>query len=107
MATPFIRWPGGKRLLVPFLLPLIEAALIARPGARYVEPFLGAGAVALAVDGAPKVLNDACVPLVNAWRWVRDQPDQRHTQAMLLLADRSRDAYLEARTRVCPEVASL
>lgn len=37
MTHPIIPWPGGKRRLLPHLLPLIGG----RPHTCYVEPFAG------------------------------------------------------------------
>lgn len=70
---PIIRWAGGKRWLVPQLVPEIVKA---KPK-RYFEPFLGAGAVALSLPehclhGA--VLNDFSAPLVNFWRILQKYP---------------------------------
>ena len=39
---PLLKWAGGKRQLLPRILPEIERA---RPWKRYHEPFLGGGAV--------------------------------------------------------------
>jgi len=39
---PFLKWAGGKRQLLPAILPEIECA---RPWKRYHEPFIGGGAV--------------------------------------------------------------
>lgn len=68
-ATAFVRWPGGKRRLVPRLrsgLPANVADL------RYVDPFLGGGA--LYFDLAPKraLLSDACRPLILAYQTIAD-----------------------------------
>jgi DNA adenine methylase len=45
MTKPFLKWPGGKR----WLLPTLEQVLTEYPYSytRYIEPFLGGGAVFL------------------------------------------------------------
>jgi DNA adenine methylase len=66
-ALPFVKWVGGKRKLV-------DAIMSAAPPSfeRYIEPFLGGGAVALALGHHKMLLNDANVELINTYRVVRD-----------------------------------
>lgn len=106
---PFIRWAGGKRQLVPMLLPVIREALVARlrrsgtSAPIYVEPFLGAGAVALAVcsampDWIDAQLSDYCDPLVNAWQWIKRAPRVVHERLLQRMElGTSKDDYLAAR----------
>ena len=69
-ASPFVKWAGGKRKLLNHIFSAAPASF-----SRYLEPFLGGGAVALAL-GYPKMLiNDANVELINAYRIVRDNLD--------------------------------
>lgn len=101
MARPIFRWPGGKRRLVSTIVPMLEGALEARPGAVYVEPFLGAGAIALAMPGRRMVLGDACPDLINAWQWVRRAPEPLHTLTMeKIWICSSRDQYEKERSLV-------
>ncbi|WP_394789165.1 DNA adenine methylase [Rhodoferax sp.] len=65
-AKPIVPWIGGKRRLVPEILPWFE------PHTCYVEPF--AGAAALLFNKQPskvEVLNDINADLVNLYRVVR------------------------------------
>jgi DNA adenine methylase len=59
---------GGKRSLAPVILAEMGDV------ARYVEPFVGAGAVALARSGAMWI-NDVDGPLVALWRAVASRPE--------------------------------
>ena len=70
--TPFLKWPGGKRALVPTLLWYFPASC-----RRYFEPFLGGGAVFFAMAGRfeSAELSDASTPLITCWRGVRDDVD--------------------------------
>lgn len=69
--SPFLRWAGGKRDLVAQLVPEILAA---RP-TLYVEPFLGGGAIALALPAElPKILSDVNPALVDCWLCVQKIP---------------------------------
>lgn len=75
-ARPFIKWAGGKKRLLPVLLPHIPDAF-----RRYHEPFLGGGAVLFAVHrrgSLPGRVSDLNEELINAWQIVRDQPKELH-----------------------------
>lgn len=66
MHKSFLKWAGGKYDLLPTLLPLVQGAL--EPKGRYIEPFLGGGAVALNLPvTVPKVLNDINPGVVEVW----------------------------------------
>ena len=65
---PFLKWAGGKAWLAPELV-----SLIGHPEGTYYEPFLGAGAVFLALDPTiTKVGSDLNGELINTWVQVRD-----------------------------------
>lgn len=94
LPRPFVRWVGGKRWAAPLLLPLLPPAF-----GRYHEPFLGGGAIALALARAGRLgpgaaLGDANAELVGAWGAVRD--DDAAVAAALgdLHAAHDRDAFL-------------
>ena len=75
-AIPFLKWAGGKRLVLPYLL----AAMPRRFG-RYHEPFVGGGALffelhAQGVLDGGAVLSDGNLRLVRTWRAVRDAVDE-------------------------------
>jgi DNA adenine methylase len=67
-ALPFVKWAGGKRWLVETLLALAPPVF-----ERYLEPFVGGGAVALALAHRPMLLNDANADLMAAYGAVRDE----------------------------------
>lgn len=67
MSKPIVPWPGGKRRLLPTLLPLLQEV----PHKCYCEPFAGGAAVLFARDPAPiEVLNDIDGELVRLYRVV-------------------------------------
>jgi DNA adenine methylase len=72
---PFIKWVGGKRSIAERVL-----ALAPRKLTRYVEPFIGGGAVFFALRRAgfdgPAVIGDANPDLIVAYEVVRDAPDK-------------------------------
>lgn len=69
---PFLRWPGGKRWLLPHLLPIINRYTIK----RYCEPFLGGGAVFFAIHPQHAIISDSNSNLINAYIEVKYRPDQ-------------------------------
>lgn len=58
--TPFLKWPGGKR----WLAPIVARALHPEIKGRYYEPFVGSGAVHLALEYPRAVLSDANAELI-------------------------------------------
>jgi DNA adenine methylase len=94
--NPFLRWVGGKRWLAPTLGPLIVTAI--SPSGRYIEPFLGAGALALALAEPNKLvrqtflLNDFCEPLMRTWEWIVKAPDSVDRELRGLVSRHGSDA---------------
>ena len=64
---PPLKWAGGKRWLVPHLIPLWK------PYSRYrlVEPLCGGLAVTLGLRPGKALLNDVNPHLINFFRWVQ------------------------------------
>jgi DNA adenine methylase len=68
--APFVKWAGGKRQL----LPQIKERMPERYH-RYFEPFVGGGAVVFELLPADATINDINRELVNAYRQIRDVPE--------------------------------
>lgn len=69
MIEPFLKWPGGKRWLVakyPNLFPTTMR--------RYIEPFLGSGAVYFHLTPKRALLADANLELVRAYNAIKSHP---------------------------------
>lgn len=66
MAEPFLKWPGGKRWLVNQYAHLFPSHVN-----RYIEPFLGGGAVYFRLKPNSALLADTNVELVNAYKCLR------------------------------------
>jgi len=70
---PILKWAGGKRQLLPALRPFYPAAF-----GRFVEPFLGSGAVFLdcynsgRLEGHEVHLSDTNADVIGCYRMVRD-----------------------------------
>lgn len=93
-AVPFVKWAGGKRRLLDVI-----AHNAPRNFTRYIEPFVGGGAIALGLGHRPMLLNDANAELINAYRIVRDD-----LAALLLLLDEhqskhSKDYFYQVRAQ--------
>ncbi len=92
MAAPFLKWAGGKSRLVP---TVAEAITDLHPK-RYLEPFLGGGAMFFGLRArglrCPAVLNDFNPLLVEAYALIRDDvesliPELEHLARPYLAAD--------------------
>ena len=75
VAEPFLKWAGGKGQMLAQLEPFFPKAF-----KRYVEPFLGGGAVffrqASVHSGLQAILSDSNVELINCYEGVLDRPDE-------------------------------
>ncbi len=76
---PFLKWAGGKRQILPDLEARFPPEIRDGKITRYIEPFLGGGAVLLHIlsnYGAMETfLSDLNPDLCLAWKVVRDYPD--------------------------------
>jgi len=69
---PFLKWAGGKRALLGEILPNIPEFT-----GKYVEPFLGAGAVFFQIGAdVHKVVSDQNSELIDTYTVVRDHPQR-------------------------------
>jgi DNA adenine methylase len=67
---PLLKWPGGKRALLKYILPLIPHTF-----QHYFEPFLGGGALFFALGSSNAVLADKNDDLIDCYQQVRDNPE--------------------------------
>lgn len=65
---PFLRWAGGKRWLAS------SGSTTFPETERYIEPFLGGGAIFFSQNASNALLSDLNPYLINAYRWMRDDP---------------------------------
>jgi DNA adenine methylase len=64
---PFLRWAGSKQRLLGQIMPFIPPTY-----GRYYEPFLGSGALFLALRPERASLSDFSEEVVGVWKAVRD-----------------------------------
>lgn len=67
MIDPFLKWPGGKRWLTTQHANLLPVCYN-----RYIEPFLGGGAVFFRIAPRDCILADTNKELINAYRCIKD-----------------------------------
>lgn len=72
MAGPVVKWAGGKGRVLPQLRALLPEA----GWQRYVEPFVGGGAMFFDLDPQRALLADANPDLIRMYEAVRDVPDE-------------------------------
>lgn len=70
-ASPFVKWVGGKRSLLPQM-----ERLFPRRFERYFEPFVGGGAVFFKLQPQLATLSDYNADLINCYRVVRDDVER-------------------------------
>jgi DNA adenine methylase len=64
---PFLKWPGGKYKLLDKILPKLPKS------PKWVEPFVGAGAVFLNVNTEHAILNDINPDLINLYQLIKTE----------------------------------
>lgn len=96
MLKPFLRWAGGKRRLVPFLLNSVPSDV---NRGIYWEPFLGAGSLFFALRPRRAVISDRNAQLIACFRAVRDHPDLVLKYVRMHAARTSDDYYKKIRLR--------
>lgn len=67
MNRPFLRWAGGKRWLVNSAIDFVPDEYD-----RYIEPFLGGGAVFFSQEPQKFIISDANSDLINCYKTLRD-----------------------------------
>lgn len=91
---PFLKWAGGKRWLIenyPTLFP-VEFN-------RYIEPFLGAGAVFFALKPKKSILSDLNKNLIDVYRAIRKDPNKVEKLLFCHHAKHCKEYYYEMRRK--------
>lgn len=95
-AKPILKWAGGKSQLLTQLLEHFPNKF-----ERFIEPFLGGGAVALSLKpGVPAILNDGNDELIKLYQVVRDWPDELVKALDKLSKDYSEEFYYQIRSQI-------
>lgn len=91
--APFLKWAGGKRWFAERFLHLIPQDFC-----RYVEPFLGSGAVFFALRPTQALISDLNFDLINCYRTVRDSPNEVTELLASHHRQHNKDHYYETRS---------
>jgi DNA adenine methylase len=70
--VPFLRYPGGKQRILDFLLKHLPERSTVK--GRFVEPFVGGGAIFFALKPREALLADANAELIDLYRGLRRYP---------------------------------
>lgn len=68
---PFVKWPGGKDGELPVIFRYMPTEI-----GRFFEPFVGGGAVSLALENDKTYINDKSADLISVYRAVATQPSE-------------------------------
>ncbi len=85
---PFLQWVGGKRSLLPHYEEFFPKKFN-----RYIEPFLGGGAVFFHLSARRALLNDSNPELISTYEGVRDTPEEVIRLLQLLKERHSPELY--------------
>ena len=89
---PFLKWAGGKRWFAERCMHLIPEKF-----ERYIEPFLGSGAMFFALRPKQAILSDLNDDLINCYRALRDAPTAIAEMLTAHQAEHSEDHYYKVR----------
>lgn len=91
---PFIKWAGGKRWLIAdpnFRPPSFTG--------RYIEPFLGGGAIFFHLLPRKSILSDLNERLIETYQVIRDEPNRVLELLQEMQRKHSKPFYYEERSR--------
>jgi DNA adenine methylase len=93
---PFVKWAGGKRALLPQLIPLLPERAAFR---RYHEPFAGGGAMFFYLQPESATLSDVNAQLVETYRCVQRDAESLIARLGELQRSHSTEHYYSVRSR--------
>lgn len=91
--VPFLKWAGGKRWLVKNYLDLFPKSFN-----RYIEPFLGSGAVFFSLRPKFAILSDINIELITVYRAIKARPDLVHRYLKTHHLQHSKEYYYKIRS---------
>ena len=92
LLSPMLKWVGGKRQLLPDIVPMIN-----KKAPLYVEPFIGGGAVLFNMQPKKAIINDYNQELINVYITVRDNLEVLLDELRIHEENNSSDYYYEIR----------
>jgi len=79
---PLLKWAGGKKMVLPFIVPRFLNTKMLMDGNTYIEPFLGSGCVAMSLNFPRMILSDKNIKLMNFHEQVKQRPDKLYRKIM-------------------------
>lgn len=73
LVAPFLKWVGGKRQLMPSIVDHLPKNF---KDYKYIEPFIGGGAVFFNMQPKNAVINDFNEELINVYQVIKDNLDE-------------------------------
>jgi DNA adenine methylase len=92
MIEPFLKWAGGKRWLISKYYHIFPETY-----KRYIEPFLGSGAVFFHVNPKQSILSDINSALIDTFRAIKLDWTSVHLLLQKHHANHTRDYYYKIR----------
>ena len=90
LASPVVKWVGGKRQLLERLMPLFPETYTS-----YCEPFIGGGAVLFALQPKNAIINDINSELIGVYRAIKD--DVEALIKRLVQFENTKECFYEVR----------
>jgi DNA adenine methylase len=93
LVTPFLKWVGGKRQIMPSIVGLLPKNI---GSYNYVEPFIGGGAVLFHLQPKNAIINDFNAELINVYTIIKNNLNE--LIADLKKHDNNADYFYELRS---------
>lgn len=93
--SPFLKWPGGKRWFAKK-----NQEYFPKKYDKYIEPFLGSGAVFFSLRPQNAILADTNIDLINLYTVMRDKPEELKKQMLLHQQKHNKTYYYQIRDSV-------
>ncbi|MDT4331199.1 DNA adenine methylase [Methylomonas sp. MS20] len=90
---PFLKWAGGKRWIANRIVELAKPFT-----GRYIEPFLGSGAVFFSLNPEKALLSDINSELINSYNIVKNNPEYVFNLLKEHQKNHSKDYYYKIRS---------
>ena len=102
----FVKWPGGKKQLVERLIERLPENYT-QTNHSYFEPFIGGGALFLALEEKKATINDLNSELINCYKVIKDKPEElmdklssyQDSFNLLMSADEKKQYYYDIRDK--------
>ncbi len=99
---PFVKWAGGKRQFLSKLLPLVPEHK------RYIEPFVGGGAMLFALQPNSFIANDINYELITTYELLKDRKENEILKKIDSFAkNHSKEGYIKVREKEVDKLSEI